>query len=750
MSDQNVSTEERQRTQEIEELRQRLAEAEETIRAIREGEVDAIVVSGQGGERVFSLTGSEQVYRLIVETMKEAALTVAFDETILFCNAQFGEFLGVPQERIVGHPLSDFVAPDQRASVPDLIARSAVEPVKRRLVFSREGHRSVPAHISANVLNQPDGVSICIVATDLTELETSTEMLQKLRRQQEALLDSESRLRAVFAVSQDAIIITDDEGRSIEANPAASRLFGLTDHERLIGRSLLEFVVPDLEPGILWKDFRRQGCYQGELQIVRQDGMTPLVEVYAVADIRPGRHLAMLRDITEQRRAEEALKASRNLLEQKVQERTSELANAVEKLSAEIVRRQEAEAGLQQTNQLLQMVSACNEAIVRIDDEQRLMSEVCRTIVEVGNYKFAWVGFAQDDEKKTVRPVAYHGLGADYVEAARITWDESEYGRGPTGRAIRTGKVQFGPDFLTDPSLSPWRHLAIQHGFRSSISLPLSDGKRVLGALTIYAVTVSAFGEPHVKILAELADDLAFGFVALRTGKALRESRDLLRKLGEELTLAEQRERKRIANILHDHIQQLLVAAKYRVAAIRGTGWDLQERTREVQELLDESIQASRTLTAELSPPVLKEGLSASLNWLAEWMSEKHGLSVDLDIQEAAGPVREEMNMLLFESTRELLFNVAKHAGVKSARVSLCRLENDQLQIVVMDQGVGFDPDSLAARQTSGSGFGLISLRQKMDLIGGQLGITSRPGEGSRFTLIIPTKPMTEDNRLAR
>ncbi|RPJ57796.1 MAG: PAS domain S-box protein [Acidobacteria bacterium] len=724
---------------EIRDLRQRLAEAEETLRAIREGEVDAIVVSGKGGQRVFSLTGSEQVYRLIVETMKEAALTVAFDETILFCNAQFGQFLGLPQEKILGHPLHKFVTPDQTSSIPELLARSGRQPVRQRLVFQREGHRPVPAHISASILNQPDGVSVCIVATDLTELETSTEMLQRLRRQQEALLDSESRLRAVFAVSQDAIVITDDEGRYLEGNPAASKLFGFDDYKALEGKRVFELVSPEDEPGQLWTDLKRHGCYQGELRLSSQDGRNPLIEVFAVANIRPGRHLAVLRDITEKRHAEQALKASHNLLEQKVQERTSELAAAVKGLEAEIARRLEAETDLHQTNQLLQMVRDCNEAIVRIDDEQQLMNELCRIIVEVGNYRFAWVGFAQTDAQRTVRPVSHYGSHADYLESARICWDDSERGRGPTGRAIRAGTVQFGLDFVTEPVLAPWRKLARRHGFRSSIALPLSDGKTVFGALTIYAAEPDAFGETQARILTELADDLAFGFTALRTRKALRESRDLLRQLGAELTLAEQRERQRIAGILHDHIQQLLVAAKFQVAALSGTGRDL-EGTKEIQGLLDESIKASRTLTTELSPPILKEGLAASLTWLAGSMAEKYGVYVELDIDDAVSRVLEEVKMFLFEATRELLFNVAKHAQVKSATVSLRKLEDERAEIVVADRGVGFDPNTLKTGRGPGEGFGLFNLRQRIDLIGGQLEITSKPGEGSRFRLTIPTR----------
>jgi len=636
--------------------------------------------------------------------------------------------------------LRDFVTAEQSPSIPDLIARSLRHPVKERLVFQREGGAPVPAHISANVLNQADGVSVCIVATDLTELETSTEMLQELRRQKDALLESESRLRAVFAVSPDAIVITDDDGRYVEANPAAGALLGFAQKDQVIGRRLSEFTEPEYDIEQMWADFKREGCFEGEIRIVRSDSTWSLVKVFAVANIRPARHLAVLRDITGRRQAEEALRTAHDQLEDKVKERTAELATAVSDLRVEIVRRQEAEAGLRRTNQILQMLSDCNEAIVRIDDQQQLMQELCRIIVEVGGYPFAWVGLAENDKYKTFRPVAYAGFEAGYLESARVSWADTERGRGPTGTAIRTRVIQFGRDFLNDASLAPWRESAIRQGFRSSIALPLNEANTVLGALTIYAEAEDAFAESQVKILTELADDLSFGLAALRTRAALRASRDLLRVLAGELTLTEQRERQRMAKILHDHIQQLLVGAKYRVSALARAGDDVVRKgTQEVEELLNECISTSRTLTAELSPPILQEGgLAASLEWLAEWMGDKHGLSVELTIEEEISPVLQDVKVLLFESTRELLFNVVKHAQVKAATVSLRRVNGDGLEVSVSDQGIGFDPERVGRDRARGSGFGLFSIRERMDLMGGQLEIMTKQGEGSRFRLIVP------------
>ena len=172
---------------ENEELRVRLADAEEILRAIREGDIDAVIVSGSKGEQVFSLVGADSIYRLIVETMKEAAFTVTFDGKILFCNAQFGEFVKRPLETVVGHPLSDFVAENIRAATSALLAAAHQQPVRQRLVFQATDGTALPAHVAANVLNLPDGLNICVVANDLTELENSTELIQKLRRQEESL-----------------------------------------------------------------------------------------------------------------------------------------------------------------------------------------------------------------------------------------------------------------------------------------------------------------------------------------------------------------------------------------------------------------------------------------------------------------------------------------------------------------------------------------------------------------------------------
>jgi PAS domain S-box-containing protein len=725
-------------------LRAQLEEVQETLRAIREGEVDAIIVSGSQGDQVFSLTGAESVYRLIVETMREAALTVTTDGRILFCNAQFGTFVQTPPERILGRPLAEFVAPDYRELVASLLARGQSASAKDRLVFQGPAGPPIPAHVSATALCQADSLSLCLVATNLTELEASTEMLQVLRKQQEALTQSEQRYRDLVELSPEAILVH-REGRYVYANPAAIRLFGAEHPEDLEGRSVLDLMSPEQRTAVA--DRIRQILEQGvtaplvERKILRLDGRKVDVEATGCGITFHGQPAIQViyRDITLRKQAQDLLLQAHAELERKVADRTAELAQTVEVLQGEVAQRQQAEADLQRTNRALRMLTACNEALVRIDDEFELMQAICWMAVEIGGYRMAWVGMAEEDADKSVRPVASTGFEAGYLESAHITWADTERGRGPTGTAIRLGQVQIGTDFLTEPRLAPWRADAIKRGFRSSIALPLRDKEAVGGALTIYASEEAAFPEPQVKVLQELAEDLSFGIHAARVRKELRESRDRLRALASELTLAEHRERRRIAQVLHDHLQQLLVGAKIRLTVLRRSeDGESSHAAKEIEGLVEESLAVSRSLTAELRPPVLNEaGWAPTLEWLARWMADKHGLAVTVDVEQDVPAGAGDVRVLLYEAVRELLFNVVKHAGVKAASVALRRGPDGQVQIVVADSGVGFDP-ATARPAGAGGGFGLFSIRERLDLVGGRLEVESAPGQGSRFTLTVP------------
>jgi len=216
-----------------------------------------------------------------------------------------------------------------------------------------------------------------------------------------------------------------------------------------------------------------------------------------------------------------------------------------------------------------------------------------------------------------------------------------------------------------------------------------------------------------------------------------------LRRMASDVTLAEQRAREELAKTLHDGLQQLLVVAGMHVenhlnrAARRGTP------THELVQAkfhLEEAIAAARSLSVELFPPVLhSSGLPAAMRWLAEWSRNKYGLEVTLAADPRASSDRRDVRTLLFESVRELLFNVVKHAHVEQVSVDLALGADNMLCISVTDEGIGFNPNTLDERTNeSDGGWGLFRIRERLMLLGGRLDIVSAHGGGSRFRLLAP------------
>ena len=181
-----------------------------------------------------------------------------------------------------------------------------------------------------------------------------------------------------------------------------------------------------------------------------------------------------------------------------------------------ITRQKQAEAIQNRLNRALRLLSDCNMALVHAEREQSLLEQICQLVVDQGGYQMAWVGYAEDDIGKTVRPVAQAGAAADYLETTAISWGDTASGLGPTGRAIYSGQTQVHHDFETNPALAPWREAAAARGFRASIALPLLSKQRAYGALTIYSTATDAFFAEEVALLQELADDLAYGIETLR------------------------------------------------------------------------------------------------------------------------------------------------------------------------------------------------------------------------------------------
>ncbi len=179
----------------------------------------------------------------------------------------------------------------------------------------------------------------------------------------------------------------------------------------------------------------------------------------------------------------------------------------------------------------LRSLTACNDALVRASDEPGLLQRICDLVVNVGGYRMAWIGYAENDERRTVRPVAQSGFEAGYLETANITWADEDRGRGPTGTAIRTGKPVACRDTASDPIFSHWRESAMKRGYRSILALPLKNREQVIGAMLICAAEAEAFDASEQRLLEDLSHNLSFGITALRAkaeSKLAAEARERL------------------------------------------------------------------------------------------------------------------------------------------------------------------------------------------------------------------------------
>ncbi len=243
--------------------------------------------------------------------------------------------------------------------------------------------------------------------------------------------------------------------------------------------------------------------------------------------------------IARRKLAEEKLRNTLEELETRVQERTAELSRSNEALQNTIAAHVQTQKRLQRVNRALKTLSECNQILVRARNESVLLSEVCRIIVETGAYRMAWVGFAEFDENKTVRPVAQAGFEEEYLNTVNITWAATERGYGPTGMAIRTGKPCVVKEISGDPLYALWRSEAMKRGYASSIALPLIFEEQILGTLNIYAQEPDAFDEEEIELLKELANDLAYGIIYLRTKAEHEKAEETIKKLSKAVEQTE-------------------------------------------------------------------------------------------------------------------------------------------------------------------------------------------------------------------
>jgi PAS domain S-box-containing protein len=530
---------------------------------------------------------------------------------------------------------------------------------------------------------------LCSIVHDITERRLAEEALKASEEQYRFLVKSIPAV--VFKGYADwSVDFFDDKIEELTGYPKAD-----FDSRRL---RWCDVVVPEDLPPL--KEAARQAVattksYIREYRIRHRDGEIRWIQARAqiIADAQ-GKidYLSgVFFDITAQKEMEEALRAAKDHLEQLVAERTADLTRLNAQLREKI-------------DEYLRARQALSESEVRL-----------RTIFEgapIGIGLRDLAGRFVETNPALTRMLGYSREDLQAMSLGMITHPEDEPRRHAMFQELVAGQQEFYSLairlFRKNGSLR-WvqMHVSLIHG---------ADGA------PLYSLTMFQDITRQKLAAAELAS-----------------YQENLRSLASELSLTEERERRRLAEFLHDEVSQTLALAKIKLGAVQQelSPSPLVEQVSEVRAFLGRAIRSTRELTFELSLPILYEmGLEEAVEWLAEQFQDQYGLAVAVSRDELPKPLAEGARVLLFRLIRELLTNVVKHARAQQALIAL-RRQDDHLQIRLTDNGIGFHPDQKTL--TGGiTGFGLFSVRERLSHLGGSLEVRSAPGQGTRITITVP------------
>jgi len=563
------------------------------------------------------------------------------------------------------------------------------------------------------------------------------DMAATLEQRTRALGEAESKYRALVEQSLAGVYVTNEE-RFLFVNQAAADILDHTVEELVGGLGPMDVVHPD-DRALVAGNIRARlekavEALRYSFRCMRKDGTVIHCEVFGRRATYEGRPaiLGTLIDITERNRTERELR---------------------------------------RLNRALQAIVLCNIALVRSQDETRLLGEVCRVIVETAGYPVAWVGLIEEDEAKSIRPVARVGGDARHLDSMRSGWADTAEGRNPAGVAIREGRPAIISNVSTDPALAAWRAEAARVGHASQIVLPLAVEGRALGVLAICALESDAFDTQEVALLTQLAADLAYGMDTLRTRD---ERQRILEQLGREREGAIQREKlaemgSLLAGVAHE-LNNPLAALMGRIAILR-----MKVERGPVQADLDKAAAAADRCVrivrnflalARQRPP---ERQPTSLNAVVKEAVELLGYPLRVDNVEVRFELAEDLPVLwadphqLHQVVVNLITN-AHHAmrEIQGPRrlIFTTRADADRGRVTleVADTGTGIPPEAQARlfepffttkAPGQGTGLGLPMCQGIVEGHGGTISARSEAGKGAVFTVELPVeapgqKPGTE------
>jgi PAS domain S-box-containing protein len=679
--------------------------------------------SQQLEETVVALRESEEKYRSMMEAMSDPVYICSADFRVTYTNPAMVERTG---RDATGEPCYKTIhGLDEKCPwcVHEKVQQG--ESVETEILSPKDGRFY---HVSHSPIFHVDGsISKMTILRDITnekraqkalrkahdelerrveertgELATANELLRHeievRKRSEEALTESQNRYQELWDNAPVAYHMLDTSGIIKQVNQTEMNMLGYAKDE-MVGKPIFDFILPEQRKEAE-KRFRLK--LEGE-QVPKRDD-----RIYVKKD---GSNIYVSIDDRLEYDSDGKLLGVRTTM-------------------VDVSERKKAEEALRRANRALKVLSDCNEAVIRAREESEFMKEVCRIIVEDGGYRLAWVGFAEQDDAKTVRPVGQWGFENGYLDAVNITWADTERGRGPTGTAIRTMRPSVTRDIMTEPSFAPWRAAAIKRGYASSISVPLISDGRSIGALNIYAEEPDALDTEEVNLLSNLADDLSYGLMALRAKVELE-------GLSSRLLEVQESERKRIGRELHDSTGQSLAALKFGLESAldsirQGAIGESIEALAALIPLVQLASDEVRRIHTDLRPSLLDDlGIIATISWFCREFERLYlGIQIEKQIQAKEEDVPETLKIVIFRVLQEALNNISKYAKADLVRIDL-KKEKDKIEFSIRDNGQGFDVEAVQRGKGSTEGFGLTNMRERVQLSGGSFAIESRKGAGT-------------------
>jgi PAS domain S-box-containing protein len=554
--------------------------------------------------------------------------------------------------------------------------------------------------------------------------------LRREKREADELLKLQS---AVLDAAANAILITDRDGRIAWVNPAFTRLTGYSLTE-IWGQNPRFLKSGRQDPPFyrrMWESVLSGQVWHGEVVNRRKDGSL-YTEEMTVTPVRDhggeiSHFIAVKQDITERKQATERLA---------------------------------------RLNRDLRTISLCNQALVRAREEEELLREICRIIVAVGGHRAAWVGLLEEGEDGDVRPVSVVGCEPDRVDRHPTRLTDPALATCPVSLAIRTGMAQVVQNLAANPPRCPWHDEAIRLGFRSSVSLPLNDGERTFGALTIYSAYADAFDSGEVPQLTELANDLAYGIQAIRTRAAHAWAEAERTRL--EARLRQQQKLEAIGTLasgvaheINNPITGIMNYAQLIADAAPGSkageyAGEIVRETERVATIVRNLLQFARQEKPSHSRARVADILERTLSLLRAVL-RRDQITLEVDVPEDLPSLKcrsqqiQQVLMNLLTNARDALNE--RYPGYhpdKTIRVTVRPFEQDGrrwLRVTVADQGNGipgdireriFDPFFTTKPRDQGTGLGLSISHGIVKDHQGALHFETEPGVGTQFHLDLP------------